>query len=67
MKCLYILQIMPLSVAPFATTSIHSVACLFFMVSFAVQKLVHLIRSIGLYMSLCLLPWENDLRKHLYG
>ena len=46
MSCLYILEIKPLSVALFANILSHSVACLFvlFMVSFAVQKLVHLIR-----------------------
>ena len=47
MSCLYILEIKPLSVASFANVSSHSIACLsgFFMVSFAVQKLVSLIRS----------------------
>ena len=42
---LYILEIKPLSVASFRTIFFHSVSCLFFMVSFAVQKLVSLIRS----------------------
>ena len=44
---LYILEINPLSVASFAIIFSHSVSCLFvlFMVSFAVQKLVILIRS----------------------
>ena len=47
MSCLYILEIKPLSVASFANTFFHSVGCVFvlFMVSFAVQKLVTLIRS----------------------
>ena len=47
MCCLYILEIKPLSVALFTNTFFHSVGCLFilFMVSFAVQKLVSLIRS----------------------
>ena len=38
------------------------------MVSFAVQKLVSLIRSyLGfLFVCLFLLPWETDLRKHWY-
>ena len=47
MSCLYILEINPLSVASFANIFSHSVACLFilFMVSFAVQKLLSLIRS----------------------
>ena len=41
---LYILEMKPLSVAPFETIFSHSVSCLFafFMVSFAVQKLVSL-------------------------
>ena len=45
--CTYILEINPLSVALFANIFSHSVGCLFvfFMVSFAVQKLVRLIRS----------------------
>ena len=44
---LYILEIKPLLVASFANIFSHSVSCLFvlFMVSFAVQKLVILIRS----------------------
>ena len=47
MSCLYILEIKPLLVASFANTSSPSVGCLFilFMASFAVQKLVTLIRS----------------------
>ena len=44
---LYILEIKPLSVASFANIFSHSIGCLFifYMVSFAVQKLVSLIRS----------------------
>ena len=50
MNCLYILEIKPLLVASFANIFSHSIGCLFFslfflMVSFAVQKLVSLIRS----------------------
>ena len=47
MSCLYILEIKPYSVASFAIIFPHSVDCLFilFMVSFALQKLVSLIRS----------------------
>ena len=47
MSCLYILAIKPLVVTSFAAIFSHSVGCLFvfFMVSFAVQKLVSLIRS----------------------
>ena len=46
-NCLYILEIKPLSIALFANVFSHSVSRLFvlFMVSFAVQKLVNLIRS----------------------
>ena len=46
MSCLYVLEISPLSVALFANSFSHSVGCLFvlFMVSFAVQKLLSLIR-----------------------
>uniref|UniRef100_A0A8D0KAA4 Uncharacterized protein n=1 Tax=Sus scrofa TaxID=9823 RepID=A0A8D0KAA4_PIG len=44
---LYIVEIRPLSVASFETIFSHSISCLFlfFLVSFAVQKLVSLIRS----------------------
>ena len=43
-SCFYILEIKPLSVASFETISSHFVRCLFFfLVSFAVQKLVSLI------------------------
>jgi len=47
MSCLYILEINHLLVAPFANSFSHSLGCLFvlFMVSFAVQKLLSLIRS----------------------
>ena len=47
MNCLYILEINPLSVVPFTTTFSHSKFDLFtlFIVSFAVQKLLSLIRS----------------------
>uniref|UniRef100_A0A8D0SRW2 Uncharacterized protein n=1 Tax=Sus scrofa TaxID=9823 RepID=A0A8D0SRW2_PIG len=46
-SCLYILEIQPLSIASFETIFSHSESCLFvfFLVSFAVQNLVHLIRS----------------------
>uniref|UniRef100_A0A8D1A379 Uncharacterized protein n=1 Tax=Sus scrofa TaxID=9823 RepID=A0A8D1A379_PIG len=46
-SCFYILEIKSLSVASFETIFSHSVSCLFvfFWVSFAVQKLVSLIRS----------------------
>ena len=47
LSCLYILEIKPLSVASFANIFSQSIGCLFilFMVSFAVQKLISLIRS----------------------
>ena len=46
MSCLYILEINPLSVVSFANIVSHSEGCLFvlFMVSFAVQKLLSLIK-----------------------
>ena len=46
-RCLYILEINPLSVASFANVFSHSLRCLFvlFRVSFEVQKLLSLIRS----------------------
>ena len=47
MSCLYILEINLLSVVSFAIIFSHSEGCLFtlLIVSFAVQKLLHLIRS----------------------
>ena len=47
MSCLYMLDINPLLVISFANIFSHSVGCLFvlLMVSFAVQKLLRLIRS----------------------
>ena len=47
MSSLYILEINPLSVASFAVIFSHSKGCLFilFIVSFAVEKLLSLIRS----------------------
>ena len=46
MNCLYIMEIEPELVASFANIFSHSVGCLFvlFLVSFAVQKLLSLIR-----------------------
>ena len=46
MSCSYILEINPLSVASFANIFSHSEGCLFtlFIASFAVQKLLSLIR-----------------------
>ena len=47
MSCLFILEIKPLSIVSFANIFSHSEGCLFilFMVFFAVQKLLSLIRS----------------------
>ena len=47
MSSLYILEINPLSVVSFAFIFLHSKGCLFtlFIVSFAVQKVLSLIRS----------------------
>ena len=47
MSCLYILEINPLSVVSLAIIFSHSAGCLFtlLIVSFAVQKLLSLIRS----------------------
>ena len=51
MSCLYILEINPWSVVSFAIIFSHSEACLFtlLIVSFAVQKLLSLIRSHLIY------------------
>ena len=47
MRCLYILEINPLSVASFSKIFSHSEGCFFilFMLSFVVPKLLNLIRS----------------------
>ena len=47
MSCLYVLEINPLSVVSFAVIFSHSEDCLFILliVSFAVQKMLSLIRS----------------------
>uniref|UniRef100_A0A8D1ZP57 Uncharacterized protein n=1 Tax=Sus scrofa TaxID=9823 RepID=A0A8D1ZP57_PIG len=53
-SCLYILEIKHLSVASFETIFSHSVSCLFvfFLVSFAMQKLFGLMRSHGFIFAL---------------
>ena len=67
MSCLYILEINPLSVALFANIFSHSEGCLFilFMVSFAVQKFLSLIRShlfIFVFIFITLKEWvKKDL------
>ena len=55
MSCLYILEVNPLSVVSFAIIFSHSEGCLFtlFIVSFAAQKLLSLIRS-HLFISITL-------------
>ena len=66
MNSLYILEINS-SVTSFTNIFSHSIGWLFilFMVSFAIQEFVHLIRRY-LFLLLFLLPWETDLRKHWY-
>ena len=64
MSCLYILEIKPLLVTSFAIIFSISVGCLFvlLMVSFAVQKLVSLIRShlfIFVFISITLGDWPK--------
>jgi len=62
MNCLYNLEIKPLLAALFANIFCLKVVFAF---SFAVQKLISLIRSY-LFLLSFLLPWETDLRKHWY-
>ena len=66
MSYLYILEIRPLWVASFANIFSHSIGSplILLMVSFAVQKLVSLIKSHVFIVFLFLWPWETDLRKH---
>ena len=66
MSCWYILEINPLLVTSFANIFSHSVSCLFvlFMVSFAVQKLVSLIRShlfIFVFIFITLGDWPKKI------
>ena len=66
MSHLYILEIKPLSVTSIATIFSHSISCflVFLMVSFAVQKLVSLIRShwfIFVFISIALRDWPKKL------
>ena len=62
-ELLSILEIKPLSVMSFANIFPHSIGCLFvlFMVSFAVQKLIGLIRSHLLTCAFISFAWEPDL------
>ena len=68
MSYLYILELTPLLVASFANILSQSVGCLFilFMVSFAVQKLISLIRFHSFIFALTSIALETDLRKHWY-
>ena len=63
---LYILEINPLLVVSFASIFSHSVGCLFilFMVSFAVQKLLSLIRS-HLFIFVCFHYSRKWIKKDL--
>ena len=61
--CLYILEIKPLLVASVEIIFSHSVGCPFFMVSFAVQKLMNCTRSHWCIWLLFLLAGEADLGK----
>ena len=65
-SCLYVLEINPLSFASFANIFSYSEGCLFvlLMVSFAVQKLLSLIRShlfIFVFISISLGGVKKDL------
>ena len=66
MSCLYILEINPLSVVSFAIIFSHSEGCLFtlFIVSFALQKLLSLIRAHLLtFVFISLFPFMHWRRK----
>ena len=64
-------KIQSLSVASFAIIFYHSIGCFFhfffLMASFAVQKLLSLIRSHWCIFAFISIALETDLRKHLYG
>uniref|UniRef100_A0A8D0XXD3 Uncharacterized protein n=1 Tax=Sus scrofa TaxID=9823 RepID=A0A8D0XXD3_PIG len=69
-SCLYILEIKLLSAASFETIFSHSVSCLFvfFLASFAMQKLVSLIRShlfIFAFISVALGDWPEKISVRL--
>ena len=64
-NCLYILEIKPLLVALFETIFSHFVSCLFFMVSFAVQKLIDLMRSHWFIFALISVALGDCPEKHL--
>ena len=60
-SCLYILEIKPLSAASFETIFSQSVSCpfVFFLVSFAVQRLFSLMRSHGFIFVLISIALED--------
>ena len=62
----FILETNPLTVTSFANIFSHSVGCLFilFIVSFAMQKLICLIRSHLFIFAFISFLWETDLRKY---
>ena len=62
--CLCVLEIKNLLVASFETTFSHSICSLFY--GF-LCNLGSWVRTHWFILLLVLLPWENDLRKHLYG
>jgi len=66
MSCLHILEINPLSVVVLANIFSHSEGCLFtlFMVSFAMQKLLSLVRS-HLFLVLFFITLGNESKKDL--
>ena len=67
MSLLYILDINPFSDISFANIFSHSVSCLFvlLMFSFAVQKLLSLIRSHLFIFAFVSLPEETDPKKNI--
>ena len=66
-NCLCMLDINPLSIVSFADIFSHSVGCLFIlsMVSFAVQKLLSLIRSHLFIFAFIFFTWEDRSKKIL--
>ena len=69
MSCLYILDINPLSIALFANIFSHYVGYLFvfLMISFAVQKLLSLIRSHLFIFAFISIALGDCLRKYCYN
>ena len=69
MSYLYILEIKYLLVTWLANIFSQSIGCLsvLVLISFAVQKLISLIRSRLFICIFFLLPWETELRKHWHN